>query len=485
MDVLIIHYNTPELTSACVKSLWKHTPNAKVTIFDNSDKRPFPTDDFPTITYLDNTQGQIVNWDEWLATFPNKEPCPENNYGSAKHCYSVELCYDMFPNGFVLMDSDVLIRQDITPLCDKKKAFVGRIHCNTRHLGVTINRLCPWICWINTPMLKKHNIRYFNPDKMWKLHANQKNSYYDTGAWLLMATLDVELPYDDIEIFDYIVHLRAASWHKFKGHNEWLNKYNDLWNTDETKIYICTHKDFTPYVTNPVYEVVDARNINNDLCDNGLRGAFYSELFQYRYLVEKDDLPPYVGFCSYRKYFKFRDNVPDIPSLLEEYDAIATKPIRLRKSVNNYYTFYRGMVKEFTVKEWYAMHHNIKDLDIVTEIIKEHYNDLFDDWIASLEDNKMYSYNMFIVKREDFKKMMELLFGILDKFVEVVGTGIQKRIREHTEDYHIGEQPYMTREYQYRIGGFLGERITNAILRHMFHKIKEYDVVVSQKADIK
>ena len=41
MDVLIIHYNTPELTAAAIRSLWKHTPGARVTVFDNSDKRAF------------------------------------------------------------------------------------------------------------------------------------------------------------------------------------------------------------------------------------------------------------------------------------------------------------------------------------------------------------------------------------------------------------------------------------------------------------
>ena len=40
-NVAIVHYNTPELTEAAIRSLWKNTPDAAVTVFDNSDRRRF------------------------------------------------------------------------------------------------------------------------------------------------------------------------------------------------------------------------------------------------------------------------------------------------------------------------------------------------------------------------------------------------------------------------------------------------------------
>lgn len=233
MDCLIIHYNTPELTSAAILSLWKHTPQASVTLFDNSDNRPFPIKEFPQVRYIDNTNGQIVNWVEWLKQFPNKQPCRENNYGSAKHCYSVEKCFDLFEDGFVLMDSDILIKQDISPICDATKAFVGRIHCNTRPFGFVINRLCPWFCWINTQMIREYNIRFFNPRNMWKLHVWQPqitlNGCYDTGAWFLEEVQRNGLPYTNLEIKDFIEHFRAASWKSTFGHKEWLEYHKVLW----------------------------------------------------------------------------------------------------------------------------------------------------------------------------------------------------------------------------------------------------------------
>jgi len=230
-DVLIIHYNTPELTAAAIRSLWKQTPQSRVTVFDNSDKRPFEAMD--GVCVLDNTKGQFVEWDKWLLQFPDKQPSPENNWGSAKHCYSVELCFDRFPDGFVLMDSDVLIKKDITPLCDKNKAFVGRIHCNTRNFGFRVERLCPFICWINTALLRPYGVRYFNADKMWKLHqwkpGDTSLGCHDTGAWFLEQVRKTGLPYSNIEILDYIVHYRSASWRKPNGHLEWLHQHRNLW----------------------------------------------------------------------------------------------------------------------------------------------------------------------------------------------------------------------------------------------------------------
>ena len=59
-NIVIIHYNTPYLTKCLVKSVNKFVNDAKIYIFDNSDKDPF-TASFDNVTILDNTKGQIIN----------------------------------------------------------------------------------------------------------------------------------------------------------------------------------------------------------------------------------------------------------------------------------------------------------------------------------------------------------------------------------------------------------------------------------------
>ena len=234
MDILIIHYNTPILTVATIRSVWKQHPDARITVFDNSDRLPFDkgsidADKLPLLTVIDNTSGQVVDWEPWLSGFHDKMPCPENNYGSAKHCLSVDKCLDLFPKGVFLLDSDVLLKCSIAPLENAGMAFAGSVHINTNRYGLKIPRLCPWLCWLNTPMLQAHGIRYFNPDKMWKLHP-LPNGAYDTGAWLYEAVRRACLPYRDTSISPYIEHLRSASWKDRRAvQSEWLNRYRSLW----------------------------------------------------------------------------------------------------------------------------------------------------------------------------------------------------------------------------------------------------------------
>lgn len=114
-NVAIVHYNTPELTAATIRSLWKHTPDAVVTVFDNSDRHRFRAMD--GVRILDNTTGRLVDFAAMLGRYPEKMPTA-CNWGSEKHIASVDYLFDILPDGFVLMDSDVLVKRDITPFFD-------------------------------------------------------------------------------------------------------------------------------------------------------------------------------------------------------------------------------------------------------------------------------------------------------------------------------------------------------------------------------
>ena len=103
-QVAIIHYNTPELTEAAILSLRKQTGmRYDVTVFDNSDKRPFKAK-MQGVKVIDNTKGKYIDFGAELAKYPNKcwELAWRSNYGSAKHiiCRTAEyrglICRMMF-----------------------------------------------------------------------------------------------------------------------------------------------------------------------------------------------------------------------------------------------------------------------------------------------------------------------------------------------------------------------------------------------------
>lgn len=226
-DVVIIHYNTPELTTAAIKSLNKTTEGCHVIVFDNSDEKPF-VNTFDNVEVIDNTKGQLIDFVEWLDTFKDKEPSPGNNYGSAKHCYSVQWIVDHRKNPFVLMDGDVLLKKDITGLWDDSKVFTGHVGCNTRRFGYVINRVEPWLCYINVKMMRSNGISYFNGTRMWNLVSKSPDNHYDTGAWFLEECNRLKLPYKDMEMKDFGIHLRHGSWKK-KDDMQWLEANKKLW----------------------------------------------------------------------------------------------------------------------------------------------------------------------------------------------------------------------------------------------------------------
>jgi hypothetical protein len=232
VDVGIVHYNTPELTTAAIRSLFKHTPNARVTVFDNSDRRPFPPlpDIQGKVTVIDNTRGQVVDFGKMLDDFPDRDmsDVDGSNFGSAKHCKSVDVLTEMLPDGFVLMDSDVLVRKDITPLFDSRFAWVGQVRMNRTKYGIRLPKVAPYICYLNARMMREHGIRYYNPRKMYGLSKRSPDIGYDTGCWFFEAVSAAHLPGREVSIADYIHHFGHASW-RDRNPEEWLQMFRDLW----------------------------------------------------------------------------------------------------------------------------------------------------------------------------------------------------------------------------------------------------------------
>lgn len=239
-------------------------------------------------------------------------------------------------------------------------------------------------------------------------------------------------------------------------------------------IFICTHKYFEPIVTSDVYKIISTKKIDFNtklsykICDKvnlPLSDLFFSELYSCKYVYDNMELPKYIGFCHYRRYFNFLDNVPDIDEIFSQYDAVVTKPIIFNTSI----------------KEHYKNFHNIEDIDIVEKIIDEKYKE-YSDAFKSFSKGKIFiPYNMFIMKSEDFKKYCEFIFGVLNEYLSITGYDIFKRIVDNKDKYLKDFYPNNTIEYQYRIGGYIGERLTNVFILNNFKKLKTFPIVITEE----
>ena len=231
-------------------------------------------------------------------------------------------------------------------------------------------------------------------------------------------------------------------------------------------IFITAYKDFTPVVHDEVYKVIDTREI--DQSEYPLTDRFFSEVVLFFHIAEKMELKDYIGISHYRKYFNFMDDIPDVDKIFENCDAVLPSPTKFAKNI----------------KEQYGCCHNIEDLEIVMDIIDEKYPEYSEVSHLFFEKSKiLFSCNMFIMKKEDFLEYVEFLRGILYEYLNRVGTDIYKRIEDNKDKYlkNSSKWPNMGEPwYQYRIGGYLAERLSNVFYLKKFKKIKMFPIKVTE-----
>jgi hypothetical protein len=208
--------------------------------------------------------------------------------------------------------------------------------------------------------------------------------------------------------------------------------------------------------------------LNNNIIDESKYppgNKFYSEIMTFYYVADNLKLRDYVGFCHYRRYFSFMDDIPNMNEVFKENDVIIGKPVAYGASIRQFYDYC----------------HNIDDLNIVENIVKEKYPDYHDVFERYMSQKMFIQCNMFIMKREDFLEYVEFIRTILNEYLRIVGMDIYKRIEDNKNKYLKSFSPNNTVEYQYRIGGYLAERLTGVFILKKFNKARCYEIKVTEK----
>ena len=131
---------------------------------------------------------------------------------------------------------------------------------------------------------------------------------------------------------------------------------------------------------------------------------------------------------------------------METYDAIFPQKRKFR----------------YSVREHFSRYHDIRDLDILKEIIQEKHSDYLAAFDQVLYGNRLYANNMFILKDIHYQELMSWWFDILFEF--------ESRI--NIANYE---------GYQQRIMGFIAERLLTIWVYHQNLRIKELPVIYFKK----
>ena len=241
-------------------------------------------------------------------------------------------------------------------------------------------------------------------------------------------------------------------------------------------IFICAHRKFNCPVKDESYKILSLGNNTELYGDNIYRddtldnvtdiNLFYSELSGYYWIYKNYDIKDYIGFCHYRRYFKFFDNVPDMDN--EDCDIILPTPDNFGDTI---YNQYKGC-------------HNIEDLQFVAKLMVDKYNVPKEVVTEALLCKEMHCFNMFVTSKDIFKEYCELFFNICNDYLNHYNMKTQNDIIEfisqNKEKYLKPNYPSNDIKYQSRIGGFLSERIFKIFVKWKQLKVKYVDVVLTE-----
>jgi hypothetical protein len=168
----------------------------------------------------------------------------------------------------------------------------------------------------------------------------------------------------------------------------------------------------------------------------------------------------YVGFNHYRRIFTFKDDIPDLDEIFKNYDVILKRRFNFSE----------------TVREQYNYYHIAHFLNECVDIISENYSEYYQYAISALGKKWGNYCNIFIMKKEDFIKWGEFVFGVLLEFDRRYNLTTDEDIRKLI--IKEAKTKRLNINYQSRLESFLLERIGIIFYESHFKKVYEIDTKI-------
>lgn len=216
LTLITCSYNTPDITLTMLRSwIASHDITQRIILCDNSTNDEtsnlLKLHNIPFIASTGASHGEGIN-------------------------YALNLCTTKYA---LLVDTDVVFLKNHSDIFKQFKdmdlTLMGKIEGDRG--GKSIHkRVNPWHCFINVEDIKKHNITFFDSERMRESFST--NKIYDIGSTFLEDIKRHNLKVGDIDLQNKLfIHFEGMSWYK--------NKFDDT--KEDTGI------DFGGTHNNPAY----------------------------------------------------------------------------------------------------------------------------------------------------------------------------------------------------------------------------------------
>lgn len=250
---------------------------------------------------------------------------------------------------------------------------------------------------------------------------------------------------------------------------------------DNIDIFIGTIKDEENYPKNPIYKLLclGGTKLNKEyglevLHDNtgdniSIYNKFMCEWTGMYWVWKNYPLKDYVGFCQYRRYFEFFDDVPDMEDIFKEHDIVLFKPAAQKPDT---LTSYRLL-------------HNVSDILLITSLIVDKYPSYAKTITSFFNCKAIFPNNSFIMRKEKFIQYCEWMNDAITLFMKnksiLTYDDCIKRVIENEKTYLKTFSPNDQIEYQARFLAYLIERMTNLFIINNFSEPYMVDIKLTEK----
>lgn len=193
----------------------------------------------------------------------------------------------------------------------------------------------------------------------------------------------------------------------------------------------------------------------------------------------------YKGQMQYRRPLDGISENTDFSNIFSKYKVITCSPFHHpdHKKPTKEQPMY---IYADTVEEGYKFSHSSFDINLIEMIVKSNYPEYAEDYDRYIKyGNDLYYSNGFIMKKDDYNRYCEFMFGCLNKYLDIlhikdkedltshVVFGMYKGFYQRYSNYSI---PKEVIDWQMLIGGFLSERLWTLWLLHNFKKEEIYEI---------
>ena len=225
LTIISCSYNTPQVTEVMLKSFVKVHGNGPFHFLISENFTDRKTRD-----YL------------------NKNKVPYFPRTGATHVEGVELLLEACTTKYALLvDTDIVFKEDVGLLLDMMKlhdlTMFGEV-CGLRGGYNLHERIHPWFCMVNVDNIKKHNIKFNDPERVKKFNSEgfynnipinkvqQGNiiPMYDVGATFYEDIRKVNFKVAHIvNLNTWYTHYEGFSWQRVLGHGGFEQLGNQVW----------------------------------------------------------------------------------------------------------------------------------------------------------------------------------------------------------------------------------------------------------------